>query len=390
LNTIKIFSSIKEISRSAWNHLITQENASPFIRHEYLMAMEESGSVCSKTGWTPCHFTLWDDTSHELLAAMPFYFKTHSYGEYVFDWAWANAYKEQGLSYYPKMLSAIPFTPVGGARLLGSDLDAKRNLLKAILAFAKEESISSIHVLFPLHEDETLFKDAGFLRRESIQFHWQNRSIERPDELLSDFNEFLYTLNKKRRNNIIRERQSVIDAGIGFIHVPGQEMSEMDWDFFYECYATNYFNHGNAPYLNREFFSLIGQSIPESIHLIFALHNDKKLASSMIFRNRNINGETAYGRYWGAVEHVKNLHFETAYYQNLEFCIQEKIHTFEGGAQGEHKIHRGLAPVNLFSMHYLLDERFYDAVEHFLKREGMSMYHYINELAEHHPIKSSV
>lgn len=354
------------------------------------MAMEESGSVCSKTGWTPCHFTLWDDASHELLAAMPFYFKTHSYGEYVFDWAWANAYKEQGLSYYPKMLSAIPFTPVGGSRLLGSDLEAKRQLLKAILAFAKEESISSIHILFPPQEDEALFKDAGFLRRESIQFHWQNQSIERPGQYLADFNEFLYTLNKKRRNNIIRERQSVIDAGIRFTHIPGKEMSDMDWDFFYECYATNYFNHGNAPYLNREFFSLIGQSMPESIHLIFASHDDQKLASSMIFRNRNATSETAYGRYWGAVEHVKNLHFETAYYQNLEFCIREKIHTFEGGAQGEHKIHRGLAPVNLFSMHYLLDERFYDAVEHFLKREGMSMYHYINELAEHHPIKTSV
>ena len=388
---VKIFSSIQDISSNAWNQLITDPNASPFIRYEYLYAMEKSGSVTPSTGWTPCHFTIWDDTGVEILAAMPFYLKSHSYGEYVFDWAWANAYKEHGLSYYPKLLNAIPFTPVGGSRVLGSDQEAKRSLLGAVIDFAKAKDISSIHILFPPNEDENLLKNHGFLRRESIQFHWQNQSLERPNEFLCDFNEFLYTLNKKRRNNIIRERQSVIDAGISFKHIPGADISEADWDFFYECYATNYFNHGNAPYLNREFFSLIGKSMPEYIHLIFAHLGDKPIASSMIFRNRDMNSqERAYGRYWGAVQGVKNLHFETAYYQNIEFCIREKISVFEGGAQGEHKIHRGLIPVNLYSMHYLIDDRFYDAVAQFLKREGKSMYRYIDELSDHHPIKQSV
>ncbi len=385
---VKIFSSIQEISSSAWNNLITCLDASPFVRYEYLCAMEKSSSVNTLTGWTPCHFTIWDDAGQQLIGAMPFYLKSHSYGEYVFDWAWANAYKENGLSYYPKLLSAIPFTPVGGSRVLGTDQEANSHLLEAIIDFAKAKGISSVHILFPPQNNEQLFADKGFLRRESIQFHWQNQSLDRPGETLHDFEEFLYTLNKKRRNNIIRERQSVIDAGVSFKHIPGAEMTTSDWDFFYDCYATNYFNHGNSPYLNREFFSLIGASMPEYIHLIFAQLEGKSIASSMIFRNRNSNlQERAYGRYWGAIQGIKNLHFETAYYQNIEFCIREKIAVFEGGAQGEHKIHRGLIPVNLYSMHYLVDERFYDAVQHFLKREGMSMYRYIDELSDHHPIK---
>ena len=387
---VKIFSTIQEISSNAWKGLLSHPDASPFIRYEYLSAMENSGSACNNTGWTPCHFTVWDDASNQLVAAMPLYLKTHSYGEYVFDWAWANAYKEHGLNYYPKLLSAVPFTPVPGSRILGEDIQAKALLIQAIKVFAQEEKISGIHVLFPQEEDEPLFLEHGFLRRESIQFHWQNQSIEHPGELLIDFEEFLYTLNKKRRNNILRERQSVIDAGVSYIHIPGENMTEQDWDFFYECYATNYFNHGNSPYLSREFFAQIGAQMPRYLHLIFAIQDGQRVASSMIFRNRDPHQERAYGRYWGATRFIKNLHFETAYYQNIEFCIGQRIQVFEGGAQGEHKIHRGLIPVNLYSMHFLLDERFYDAVNQFLKREGMSMYRYIDELSEHHPIKQTV
>lgn len=389
LNTVKIFARIADIAGSSWNALITDQEASPFIRHEYLLALESSGSVSPAAGWTSCHFTVWDSSENRLLAAMPFYLKTHSYGEYVFDWAWANAYKEQGLNYYPKLLSAIPFTPVGGARLIGSDAAARSQLIASAQAFAKERGFSSIHILFPPAQDETLLVKNHFLRRESIQFHWQNQSLNRPGHALDDFEEFLYTLNKKRRNNILRERESVAAAGVEFSHIPGQAMTSVDWDFFYDCYAANYFNHGNAPYLKREFFTQIGASMPEYIHLIFAQIGGKKIACSMIFRNRQAHGERAYGRYWGATEYLKNLHFETAYYQTIEFCITERITVFEGGAQGEHKIHRGLVPVNLYSMHYLLDDRFYDAVQQFLKREGMSMYQYIDELAEHHPIKQS-
>lgn len=383
---VRIYSTIKDIPANAWNSLITSPEASPFIRHEYLLALEKSQCVCPATGWTPCHFTVWDD--EVLIYAMPYYLKSHSYGEYVFDWAWANAYQENGLSYYPKLLSAIPFTPVGGSRLLGNHPDAKILLLEAVQQFAKDQNLSSVHVLFPPEESEQLLLKQGFLRRESIQFHWRNLSLERPGQFLESFDEFLYTLNKKRRNNILRERQSIVDAGIQFTHIPGAQMQEADWDYFYECYSSNYFNHGNAPYLNREFFDLIGQSLQEYIHVIFATVENKRIAASLIFRNRDSSmNERAYGRYWGATEYVKNLHFETAYYQNIEFCIQEKISIFEGGAQGEHKIHRGLLPVNLYSMHYLLDDRFYSAVHQFLKREGQSMHQYINELEEHQPIK---
>lgn len=386
---VKIHSALEEVSRDAWNALITHPNASPFIQYDYLLAMEKSGSASKKTGWTPCHFSVWDQ-EQRLVAAMPMYLKHHSYGEYVFDWAWANAYKEHGLSYYPKLLSAIPFTPVGGMRIIGSDTTAFNLLLQAVKEFAKNNSISSIHVLFPPDADEKLFLEQGFLRRESVQFHWQNVSLERPGQLLDSFEEFLYTLNKKRRNNIIRERASILDSGIYFEHVPGQNMSSEDWEFFYECYSSNYFNHGNAPYLSKDFFLQIGQSIPLNIHLIFANLGGNRIAASLLFRNRIEGSETVYGRYWGAIEHVKNLHFETAYYQSIEFCIKEHASVFEGGAQGEHKIHRGLTPVNLYSMHYLFDPRFYDAVQNFLEREGMSMYQYINELSEHNPVKQNL
>jgi predicted N-acyltransferase len=381
---VQIHATLETIPKDAWNELITDPDASPFIRYEYLEAMEKSGCVGSKTGWTPCHFTVWQD--HQLLSAMPNYIKTHSYGEYVFDWAWANAYSENGLSYYPKMLCAIPFTPVGGNRLLGNNPAAKEILLQSVLQFTQEENFSSVHILFPPESDESLLKKNGFLRRESIQFHWQNQSLDRPGDVLQNFEEFLYTLNKKRRNNIVRERESVREAGLEFIHISGTQMTSQDWDGFYECYASNYFNHGNAPYLNREFFGMIGESMAQYIHLIFALENNEKIAASLIFRNRG-SLERAYGRYWGATKYIKNLHFETAYYQNIDFCIREKIRVFEGGAQGEHKIHRGLLPVNLYSMHYLVDDRFYNAVNHFLAREGQSMHQYINELEDHHPIK---
>ena len=385
---VEIYSSLEDIPKQLWNDLITEQDASPFIRYEYLLALEKSQSVSTKTGWTPCHFTVWDGET--IVAAMPYYLKTHSYGEYVFDWAWANAYAEHGLAYYPKLLSAIPFTPVGGSRLLGTSQSAKALLLQSVLAFVQQQQLSSAHILFPPDRDAQLFEKHAFLRRESIQFHWQNQSLDRPGERLNSFEEFLYTLNKKRRNNILRERESVGDAGVSFEHIPGALMTAQDWDYFYTCYAANYFNHGNAPYLNKQFFLLLGSSMADMIHLIFANQNGQKIAASLIFRNRDPVSERTYGRYWGATQYVKNLHFETAYYQNIELCIQQKIQVFEGGAQGEHKIHRGLLPVNLYSMHYLADRRFADAVENFLEREGQSMHRYINELEEHRPIKQSI
>ncbi len=384
----EVHESISKIPAIEWNHLITDPDASPFIRHEYLEAMETSESVSVKSGWQPCHFAVRSRQNGELLCAMPAYLKKHSYGEYVFDWAWANAYQQNGLQYYPKLLSAIPFTPVGGSRIIGGHREAQEILIASTLEWIKEQNISSMHMLFPLKETEELLKKFDFLRRESIQFHWQNQSLERPSEKLQDFNEFLYTLNKKRRNNILRERQSVQDVGVSFEHRPGSTLDSEDWDDFYTFYTSNYINHGNAPYLTRSFFELIGKSMGEYIHIIFAIKDHHRIACSLLFRNRQ-NMERAYGRYWGSTEYVSNLHFETAYYQSIEFCISQKISVFEGGAQGEHKIHRGLLPVNLYSMHYLVDDRFASAIEDFLQREGNSMHRYLNELVEHQPLKKA-
>jgi hypothetical protein len=385
--TFHIHTSITSISAIEWNKLLVDSESNPFIRHEYLAALENSHSVSSENGWTPCHFTIWNDS--QLMAAMPLYLKTHSYGEYVFDWAWANAYEENGLNYYPKLLSAIPFTPVEGNRILGQDDDAKHFLIDKIKDFANDKNLSSIHILFPKNEDASLLEENNWLRRESIQFHWQNQSITHPGSKLESFDEFLYTLNKKRRNNILRERRSITELGVKYRHIPGNLISLEDWNFFYLCYSNTYYSHRSTPYLKENFFVEIGKTMPENLHLIIAELNDRPIAASLVFRNREVTHERAYGRYWGTVEPLQNLHFETAYYQVIDWCIQEKISTFEGGAQGEHKIHRGMTPVNLHSYHYLFDPRFSKAVENFLKREGQAMHQYMNELEEHIPIKKA-
>lgn len=386
--TFQIHNNITSIPKDKWNDLLVDIEKNPFIRHEYLAALENSLSVHSENGWSPCHFTIWK--SSQLVAAMPLYLKTHSYGEYVFDWAWANAYEENGLNYYPKLLSAIPFTPVEGTRILGKDKDAKILLIKEIKTFAREQNLSSIHILFPKTEDATLLEESNWLRRESIQFHWQNQSITDAGSRLKSFDEFLYTLNKKRRNNILRERKSIQNLGVKFQHIPGNEITLDDWSFFYLCYSNTYYSHRSSPYLKEQFFIELGTTMPENLHLIIAQLNGRPIAASLIFRNREINHERAYGRYWGAIEPIQNLHFETAYYQVIDWCIKEKISVFEGGAQGEHKIHRGMIPVNLHSYHYLFDQRFYKAVENFLQREGQAMYQYMNELEEHIPIKTAL
>ena len=381
-------SSIDSIPSKDWNDLLDLQTCSPFIRHEYLDALEKSGCVTEDTGWKPCHFTIRDE-SNQLLAGIPLYLKSHSYGEYVFDWSWANAFKEHGIMYYPKLLSAIPFTPVQGTRILGRDIAAKKVLLKAIKDFATEEDISSIHILFPSEENLSTTLESGFMKRTAIQFHWKNFSTKTNNGKLESFEEFLSSLNKKHRNNILRERKSIHQLGITFEQIPGENISPEDWLHFYSCYSNTYFEHGSAPYLNLDFFQAIGKSLPSNIHLMIANQDGNRIAASLIFRNRNASNEIAYGRYWGALKHIPNLHFETAYYQPIEFCIKEGINTFEGGAQGEHKIHRGMSPVNLASAHYIKDERFSKAIENFLDREGLAINSYRSDLEDHLPFKKS-
>ena len=383
---LELHDAIKSIPSEEWNALLDFKTCSPFIQHEYLNALEISGCVSKNTGWTPCHFSLRNQEG-QLVTAIPLYLKSHSYGEYVFDWSWANAFKEHGLNYYPKLLSAIPFTPVEGTRLLGNDSNAKAILLGGIKEFALDNQISSVHILFPNSDDLDTIQDAGFMQRESIQFHWKNIASPANRLKLNSFDEFLHSLNKKRRNNIRRERQSIKEQGIAFKHLPGAEIKNDDWEHFYRCYANTYLEHGSSPYLNLDFFKQIGKTLPENIHLIIAEADSQPIAASLLFRNRSDISEVAYGRYWGSLKYIPNLHFETAYYQPIEYCISEGIDTFEGGAQGEHKIYRGMMPVNLHSAHFITDKKFSDAIEHFLNREGSAIHSYCNELEEHLPFK---
>ena len=316
-----------------------------------------------------------------LIGAVPLYRKDHSYGEYVFDWAWADAYRRHGVDYYPKLLSAIPFTPVTGPRLIAADAATTDVLAKLLLAHADDSGLSSLHVLFPEHDDEVAaLEAAGCLRREGVQFHWTNAGF-------TDFEAFVDTLERKRRKNIRAERRKVAEAGVTVRRVEGRDATEADWQFFARCYANTYRAHYSTPYLDLAFFRRIGRSMPENLLLVIAERADddgtKPIASSLVVHN----GDRLYGRYWGEVEHVPCLHFECAYYQPLEFCIERGIRVFEGGAQGEHKMARGFLPVKTRSLHWLAHPSFAEAIEQFLAKEAIGIGHYVDELNERDPFK---
>ncbi len=373
----RILYSLADVGQNLWDQLIlSQPNANPFLSYAFLHALHESGSASKQTGWSPCYISLWDGES--LAAVMPLYEKSHSYGEYVFDWAWAEAYHQHGLQYYPKLLSAIPFTPVTGTRLIARDTPAQQALLNELIRLQNSMQVSSTHILFPTIGEAILLNNAGFLLRQGIQFHWQNNSY-------SDFEEFLSSLEKKKRKNIRAERRKVAELGVEFQHLCGIDIHTEDWQFFKSCYDKTYSEHHSSPYLNLDFFLRIGATMPENIHLIIAQRGEKRIAASLLIHDTN----TVYGRYWGCIEHVPCLHFETAYYQAIEFCIQNRIKIFEGGAQGEHKIARGFLPTKTYSAHYLAEEAFSDAVARFLQRETGGIEKYFSELDERTPYKNS-
>ncbi|MDP1976819.1 GNAT family N-acetyltransferase [Undibacterium sp.] len=372
---MRIVTSLSEIAPLVWDSLVAdQAHANPFLSYAFLSALEESGSAIEETGWQACFITIWD--GEQLEAALPLYEKTHSYGEYVFDWAWAKAYKRHGFDYYPKLLSAIPFTPVTGSRLLARNEPAQRALITALQELQQAGDYSSSHLLFLPEEQARLLSEEGYLLRKSVQFHWKNQGYQ-------CFDDFLDNLDKKKRKNIRAERRKVHDAGIQFRHVRGQEMQDDDWRFFKSCYDQTYEEHNSSPYLNLDFFLRLGKSMPENIHLIVALHDDNKIAASLLIHDT----QRVYGRYWGCLETHPCLHFETAYYQSIEFCIQERIAIFEGGAQGEHKMARGFLPTTTWSAHHLSHAEFSDAVSNFLVRESRDIALYLNELHEHTPYK---
>lgn len=373
----RMIASLAEVGQAQWTALLAlQADANPFLSYAFLDALHASGSAARKSGWQPQFLTLWE--GDVLAAALPLYLKSHSYGEYVFDWAWADAYRRNGLEYYPKLLSAIPFTPVTGGRLLARDEAARSALIKALLALQQQADVSSTHVLYPPPQQAEALERAGFLLRNGVQFHWLNDNYR-------DFDQFLSTLEQKKRKNIRAERRKVRDAGITFRRLEGERIGEADWRFFKRCYDHTYAAHYSSPYLNLDFFLRIGESMPENLLLVIAERDGKPIASSLVVHD----SQTLYGRYWGALEQHDCLHFETAYYQPLEFCIEGGLAAFEGGAQGEHKMARGFLPQKTWSAHWLAHPAFSDAVERFLEQESGGIAAYMDELDERNPFRKA-
>jgi predicted N-acyltransferase len=379
---LEVHDSIASIDAASWNALAGDAT---LLRHEHLRALEDSGSACAAAGWQPQHLVL--RRAGRIAGAMPLYLKEHSYGEYVFDWAWADAYRRHGLAYYPKLLSAIPFTPVGGARLLATEPADRLALAHGALALARRLGVSSVHVLFPRAEDRAALGAAGCLWRRGVQFHWRNGHPAGPSRggspRYADFEDFLRTMNHAKRKKIHQERRKLREAGITFDALRGDNIGEADWAFFHRCYTDTYRRHRSSPYLNLDFFLRAGAALADRFVLFVARRDRRPVAASLCVRD----GARLYGRYWGALEWQPGLHFEACYYRPIEYAIAEGFEVFEGGAQGEHKLARGLLPVETGSAHWLADARFARAVDEFLARERPGVAHYIDELTEHAPFR---
>ncbi|KQB60805.1 MULTISPECIES: GNAT family N-acetyltransferase [Acidovorax] len=385
----RVLATALDVDAAAWNTLLAQQShPTPFMRHEYLAALETSDSATPRTGWAPRFMTLWEGDT--LIAACPLYLKNHSYGEYVFDWAWASAYEQHGVPYYPKAVIAVPFTPVPGSRLLARDDAARALLVQAVCQWCEDENVSSVHILFASDDDVLTSAQQDLMLRHTVQFHWKNNQY-------SDFDHFLASLAQDKRKKIRQERRRVADAGVTFRWSRGADISAADWDFFYRCYERTYLEHGNPPYLTRDFFARMAAHMPEAWLLFVAERDGQPIASSLIAisalpssagsqKDQNI---VAYGRYWGALERVDCLHFEACYYQPLQWCIEHDVIRFEGGAQGEHKMARALLPVQATSAHWLAHPAFADAVERFLQREGAGVAEYLSGLHERSPFKTA-
>ena len=397
------------IDADAWDGLLaTQAQPTPFMRHAYLAALHTSASACPATGWTPCFVLLWDGDA--LAAACPLYLKTHSYGEYVFDWAWARAYQEHGLEYYPKALIAVPFTPVPGTRLLARNAQARALLLQSVLAWCQAQELSSLHLLFGSEQDLEACREAGLMQRTTVQFHWKNAVASAASAASADsaaqtlrypnYEAFLASLTQEKRKKVRQEQRRVADAGVQFRWARGQDITAQDWAFFYRCYERTYLEHGNAPYLSPAFFQRMAGDMPESWLMFTAERNGQAIATSLIAVSAcpaSARGQkdlknctaTAYGRYWGALERVDNLHFDACYYQPIRWCIEHGFDVFEGGAQGEHKMARALMPQATHSAHWLAHPAFADAVERFLVREGAGLSDYLAELQTRTPFRGA-
>ena len=371
------------IDAAAWDALLAASPApTPFLRHAFLAALHTSGSACAATGWQPVFMTLTAENDAGVLrAGAALYLKSHSYGEYVFDWAWADAWERAGQRYYPKLLGAVPFTPVPGSRLLARDAEARAALLAAIEAFARDQGLSSAHLLFLDEADRAAAAAQGWLLREGVQFHWTNRQ----PEPYADFADFLAHLSRDKRKKIAQERRYVREAGITFDVRRGAEITEADWDFFARCYDNTYREHRSTPYLSRAFWAEMARAMPEHWLMFVARRGPERVAASLIAIDTE--RRVAYGRYWGCTEPVAHLHFAACYHEPLDWCVRERFLRFEGGAQGEHKMARGLLPVTTTSAHWLRHPGFADAVARFLERETAGVEAYVGELRERNPFR---
>ncbi len=368
--------SMSQVDSTSWNQLAG--DADPFLRHEFLLALEQSGSVCQKSGWIPAHLLVLDDDS--LIAFMPLYLKNHSWGEYVFDHQWAEAYHQQGLEYYPKWLTAIPLTPCQGTRIVIKESISSLKVTQALLSFIKQLSeqhnVSSWHCLFPTLQEAELLKSLELSIREGVQFQWFNNHYQ-------DFDAFLQTLNTSKRKMIKRERRRIQEQDIRLLRISGAKVSPLQWQIFYNFYSITYLKKGSQPYLNLAFFQQIAATMGEQLLLVLAFKDDLPIAAALSFIGR----ETLYGRYWGCDEEYNNLHFETCYYQGLDYCIENGLQRFDSGAQGEHKIARGFEPITTYSAHWLKDKRFAKAIEDFVTEEKIMLARYKQKASTFLPFK---
>ena len=376
---VTVNDSISDIAAGEWNQLAG--DTYPFLRHEFLQAAEDSGSVSPESGWIPRHLTLRRGHKDELHAALILYEKSHSWGEFVFDWSWAQAYERAGFRYYPKLVSAVPFTPATSRRLLlrePTDAEAAAALLEAATDLARSSDCSSLHVLFPSSDDMPLLREAGLRLRKDCQFHWHNENY-------ADFDAFLSGFSSAKRKKAKRDRRRVAEAGITFRRLRGSDLDDDLWHIVYRLISITFMRRGSLPYFTLDFFKQISRSMPGNILVILAEKHGALIAAAVFFESE----QTLYGRYWGSDAHYDALHFETCYYQGIDYCIDTGKQVFEPGTQGEHKISRGFVPVTTWSAHWLQHPEFFSAIADYLDEEGRHVDQYMQAVDDHSPYRST-
>ena len=375
--TFRLCFDLTEIKENSWNRCAGSDN--PFTSYNFLNALEKSGCVSQKTGWQPCHIIL-ENQKKTIIACAPMYVKNHSFGEYVFDHAWANAYEKAGGKYYPKLLIAVPFTPVTGNRLLIRSKSKKELMKKALLDAAintaKKNNMSSVNINFASSNEFNNIDQENFLQRIGEQFHWKNN-------VYKNFYEFVSQLSSRKRKAILKERKKAVEPGVEILRINGNDISEKQWDAFYRFYINTSERKWGQAYLNRDFFRLIGQTMPENILLILAKKDDEYLAGALNF----IGSDTLYGRYWGCLKTHQFLHFEICYYQAIDFAIENNLLNVEAGAQGTHKLSRGYLPNKTYSMHWISNDSFRNALKEFLLYEGKAVRENLQIYNEFSPFK---